>query len=116
MSATAKAEDKKRILLGRVGVDSGTLLVIDPSYVNGPVEFDPYRGERLPPDLSVIFQSGLGDGLYDVYGEEAEIVIGGSSWGRRLLKVEIELIPDAFFDGENAHAQFLGVERKGEPR
>lgn len=51
-----------------------------------------------------------------MYGEEAEIVIGGSSWGRRLLKVEIELIPDAFFDGENAHAQFLGVERKGEPR
>jgi hypothetical protein len=44
--------------------------------------------------LAVAFSSGLGDGVYDVYITSADI----SGWGRRNVKVEIELISEADFE------------------
>lgn len=39
-------------------------------------------------DLGIAFNSGLGDGVYDVYATFADI----GNWGRRITKVEIDLI------------------------
>jgi hypothetical protein len=52
----------------------------------------PYRMGH--PGLAVAFSSGLGDGVYDVYVTSAEV----PGWGRRNVKVEIELISEADFE------------------
>lgn len=66
----------RRELLGTASVDSGELIVVDPSH-----------GKT---DLGVAFPSGLGSGNYEVYATIQDIPI----WGERVTKVEIELIPD----------------------
>jgi hypothetical protein len=40
--------------------------------------------------VAVAFQSGFGDGLYDVFAE----IVDTGSWGKRVKKVWVELITD----------------------
>ncbi len=47
-------------------------------------------------NIGVAFSSGLGDGEYDVYATYKDI----EGCGRRITKVEIELIPDNFEEEE----------------
>ncbi|MGG4494443.1 hypothetical protein [Brevibacillus reuszeri] len=47
--------------------------------------------------LGVAFHSGLGDGIYDVYATYKDI--GG--WGKRIVKVEIELLDDEHLEEIN---------------
>jgi hypothetical protein len=46
--------------------------------------------------FAVAFRSGLGDGVYDVYAHYADI----EGWGRRITKVEIELITEEMLKEE----------------
>lgn len=106
---------ENRLKIGVVGVDSGQLVVCDPSYIDHSgkhKELNDYKlllekradtgsGDlnrkekylQLKYDLGhdglgVVFDSGWGDGLYEVY---ATIVDTGKS-GKRIKKVEIVLI------------------------
>lgn len=85
--------------IGFVGVDSGTLMIIDPCYAIGFSNKDYEKEvvqtaqEKVHPvkfDLghfgkAVIFSSGIGDGCYDVYGK-FEIL---KDWGERITEVRI---------------------------
>ena len=93
----------ERIRLGEVGVDSGQLLVIDPCYLaqwdherlydevcrittedfGGQLEYAPGR-----PGLAVAFSSGFGDSAYEVWATVRDF----GPWGRRLARVEIDLL------------------------
>ncbi|WPA89680.1 hypothetical protein MTATph1_CDS0193 [Moorella phage MTATph1] len=42
------------------------------------------------PGLGVVFQSGLGDGVYEVWAYYDDI----EGWGERIVKVEVVLIPE----------------------
>lgn len=110
----------KRIKLGIVGVDSGQLLIVDPAYLDdwdnkddnfeepkshlsyGKVSkltlYSDYHSEnqgqllyeRGHAGLGVAFRSGLGDGVYAVFGYLKDV----DGWGERLTKVEIILIEE----------------------
>jgi len=98
----------ERIKIGRVGVNSGTLMVIDPCHIKkyfGPNEYNQALNVRISPEmggqvctpdgkdwLAVSFQSGFGDGLYDVYAIIERLRFGGSFKEKRITKIEIELI------------------------
>ena len=100
--------------IGRVAVDSGQLMISDPCYI-GPKwdvdeEYDPAEPDENGSypmsyngccgatnseasygqinNLSFAFASGLGDGTYDVYGT----FLNTKDWGRRIAKIEIEMI------------------------
>ncbi|MGG1659425.1 hypothetical protein [Brevibacillus sp. NRS-1366] len=47
--------------------------------------------------LGVAFNSGLGDGTYNVYATYKDI----EGWGRRIVKVEIELLDDEYLEDIN---------------
>ena len=108
---------EKKIHLGTVGVDSGTLMITDPCYVVGDdwneTHYERYvvKGETMgsvlvklntPPmniggeknkkfkGHHVIFPSGLGDGVYDVYAYRRKL----GKFGERTTKVEIVMISD----------------------
>lgn len=95
------------IELGKVGVDSGQLLIVDPCYLNEHKQissYDEFLKARGFPDkrnyadqlkydlghdgLGVVFNSGLGDGVYKVYGKLKDC----GKLGKRLAKVKIVLI------------------------
>jgi len=88
-------------LIGRVGVDSGRLMVSDPCYAekikcvsvqkvfeniheNDGAASLHYKGGS--EGLGVVFSSGMGDGLYDVYAYYTDV----PGMGRRIAKVEID--------------------------
>ena len=104
----------KRIKIGVVGVDSGQLVICDPCYIkhNGEQsELNDYdellkkkaesgNGDLNKADeyaqlcfdmghegLGVVFDSGIGDGVYNVYATIGEI----SCFGKRVKKVEVIL-------------------------
>mgnify|MGYP003146536884 CR=1 FL=1 len=98
---------EKRIHIGQVTVDSGTLMVTDPCYVVGDdwnekayeryvVEAKPLIGKTYSTKTEkfighhVIFPSGLGDGVYDVYAYRRKL----GKFGERTTKVEIVMISD----------------------
>ena len=99
-------EFTRKTRLGVVGVDSGQLILMDPSYIQDIVEADSgafyeevcrvtgaEQGGQLKyahgdDGLAVAFTSGFGDGTYEVW---AYYVDGGDSWGERIGKVEIIL-------------------------
>lgn len=86
----------RRVQIGKVGVDSGQLMVCDPCYIDsewGSDEFN-YKtvcGKTNPdaqlnykmghPGVAVAFDFGYGDGVYPVYA-----TINGEG---RIIKVEI---------------------------
>jgi len=82
----------KRELLGVVGVDSGQLLVVDPSYIpllpnydalcKGPEQLKFALGHD---GLGVKFSPGFGDGTYEVWAEYENYPPSGC----RIKKVEI---------------------------
>ena len=95
----------ERVRLGEVGVDSGQLLVIDPCYLD---DWDHQRsypeaclvtedgtGGQLHyasgrPGRGVAFRSGFGDGVYPVWATVRDF----GPWGRRVVRVEIDLLGD----------------------
>ncbi len=93
-----KGEIDLREHLGQVAVDSGRLMIIDPCYVKYLDNYTPSElatvddGEVPFPlghsGMALVFPSGLGDGMYDVYAHYVDL--GG--WGKRIGKVEIVLI------------------------
>ena len=89
-------------LIGRVGVDSGQLMIIDPMNVD-MIEKDSYfediteltskenQGGSLPyklghEGLAVAFSSGFGDGKYDVYATYEDFGEGDTT-DKRISKV-----------------------------
>lgn len=103
----------KWIELGVVGVDSGQLLIIDPCYFNEHKLVSSYeeilkaRGfpdkrnyaDQLKYDLGhdglgVVFDSGIGDGIYKVYGKLKDF----GKLGKRLAEVRIVLIDEDYLN------------------
>jgi hypothetical protein len=102
-----KSKDR-RIKIGTVGVDSGTLLICDPCYIHGDnkimdeitelmfnqdqhtEKYVQLNHNALCSGKGVAFQSGLGDGSYDVFATIGKV----PGWGERIKKVEIVLIGD----------------------
>lgn len=103
-------------LLGKIGVDSGQILVCDPCYLSdwkdGEVDFekkepqnhydeackittkegdDKQGGEILISGVAgtgVVACSGLGDGEYEVWGYYTKL----GDWGERIAKIEISFL------------------------
>lgn len=101
------SQKTKWLELGVVGVDSGQLLIVDPCYLNEHKQVSSYEGilkTRGFPDkmnyavqlkydlghdgLGVVFNSGLGDGVYKVYGKMKNC----GKLGKRMVEVKIVLI------------------------
>ncbi|MGI9951939.1 hypothetical protein V3F56_06190 [Moorellaceae bacterium AZ2] len=103
----------KKVELGKVAVDSGHLMVIDPIYLYRLEQAAHAAGKSVSEmaldiayecasrkslggqidfpngvsGMAVAFQSGVGDGLYPVIGHRKNL----PGWGERLVKVEIVL-------------------------
>jgi hypothetical protein len=97
----------RRVKIGVVGVDSGMLVVCDPCYINHngkQTELNNYTKlcERMHDShlqlkydlghagLGVVFSSGLGDGVYEVWATIGNV----KGWGERVKKVEVILIDE----------------------
>jgi hypothetical protein len=107
----------KKVRLGFCAVDSGTILITDPGYLNnwkdngfGESEsvgeysyggacdrtlttgYARYNGQLNfsagHGGIGVVSRTGLGDGVYPVYATVADL----GEWGERVVKVEIEFI------------------------
>ena len=97
-----------KVKIGEVGVDGGMLMVCDPCYIDnisndeidklifgedeGSMEWKQHGQLNYSnghAGLGVIFQSGFGDGMYDVIA-----TFGRTDWGFRIKKVEIILIEE----------------------
>lgn len=108
-----KEMKEERILMGHVGVGSATLMIVDPRYVeyecevkevlldtcpeDGPRDLNhakPYVEIEFGGATGIVFDSGLGDGIYEVYATTHEV----GPWGERITKVEIILIDDDELD------------------
>jgi hypothetical protein len=95
-----------RILLGECGVDTGQLVIIDPSYIAQGLfdettqrECDTIKGSGKPGgsvlrDLAVVTLTGIGDGSYPVYATVEEI----PGWGERVTRIEIDFTQHVFLE------------------
>jgi hypothetical protein len=94
--------------IGKVGVDSGNLMLVDPAYIKS--ELPNYRklvgmkgsGRNLKSDkknsrqiknkigqeVAVTFESGFGDGLYNVYADIGKV----GKFGRRVKSVRVDMV------------------------
>ena len=94
--------DSTRVrLVGHAAADSGALMIVDPCYVQG-FERDsikyPYEEETNALEqvfagscgTGVVFHSGFGDGVYEVWVEEVDF----KTLGWRVKKVEIICISE----------------------
>lgn len=88
-------------IIGHVGVDSGTLMVADPCYLINDgwseKDYDEYiintsnqKSVCVPIDSgrsgkAVAFQSGCGDGVYEVKAKFENL----KDWGERITEVRI---------------------------
>jgi len=100
---------KRWVLMGKVGVDSGMLMVGDPCYFTDnwvdedyknicdrkgmfkQIKGDSKNSKRIyAPDYlkAVVFESGLGDGVYEVWG----LIENLADWGERVVEMRIKLI------------------------
>jgi hypothetical protein len=73
-------------------VDSGELIIVDPSYIEGPIEGSDANGRKGPfrtHEGGITFAPALGDGSYEVIAYEREVSISGRSLGMQIAKVEI---------------------------
>jgi len=106
----------ERIEIGKVGVNTGQLLLSDPRVVlagqlpsfeeicglkpsSRVVPSLVYKGEPIAAAIKdqkgrigagVTFSSGFGDGIYPVYATVVEF----PRWGKRIVKIEIEFLTD----------------------
>ncbi len=110
----------KRVKIGTVCVDSGTLVVCDPGYLSdlgdadGLFDWDALGDKMGSRDyaqlnfkgggsgLGVAFSSGLGDGEYSVYAKIGNV----RGWGTRVKKVEVMTI-------EKEYTRYLTTAFKG---
>lgn len=88
--------------IGHVGVDSGSLMVIDPCYATSfdDKDYDKFvigksneRATQVPFDLghtgrAVIFESGIGDGCYEVRAKFETL----EDWGERITEVRVMVL------------------------
>ena len=107
-------------LIGYVGVDSGQLMLCDPSYIGknfanddfSPSETDEtgrypmtYNGAcgatlsderfgQLGFATAVAFSSGLGDGVYPVYA----VIVNDPVWGKRVASVRVVMMEEGDLD------------------
>jgi hypothetical protein len=85
--------------IGAVGVDSGTLMIIDPCNARN-FHSDDYKkyiirmknSIQIPFEngincRAVAFSSGIGDGVYDVYAKFENL----KDWGERITEVKIKM-------------------------
>jgi hypothetical protein len=100
----SKSKKPEWIQLGVVGVDSGQLLIVDPCYLSKLKSYDAILKARDFPGkiesftqlhydkghvgLGTVFNSGLGDGVYKVYGKFRDCGV----LGMRLAEVKIKMI------------------------
>lgn len=109
------------VLIGHVGVDAGMIMIGDPCYgeheknhpanrdwlefcrwyekVSGDGQYP--RFAEIPydlghPGLGVVCDSGFGDGTYPVYATIRDC----GTWGRRIIKIEVDLDPNWEMDDE----------------
>lgn len=105
--------------IGTAGVDTGRLLISDPSYLVADLDVSPDLDHRIlrkedsahnawaqsnpqgpytheaifakgHNGAGVAFSAGLGDGTYPVYATYADV----EGWGRRIVRVEIVFIAE----------------------
>lgn len=90
------------VLMGLVGVDSGTLMIGDSCYLDNDWTSEDYDKEVCSGnwDLfkqlkgengylkAVLFESGFGDGIYEVWGKIKDY----KKLGKRIVEVKIKLI------------------------
>jgi len=94
---------QEEILIGKVGVDSGCLMVGDPCYLDSDWNNEDYSKEvcsdwGLHKQLkgkngylkAVLFSAGFGDGVYNVYATIKDC----GDWGKRVSEVRIKLIDE----------------------
>lgn len=106
-------------IIGWVAVDSGQLMITDPSYLSTWTDNEYGEGEkgdysyggacavtieeqggslRFPlghEGAGVAFRSGLGDGMYPVVATVEEV----EHWGERITKIEVPMV----FDGRHPY-------------
>lgn len=89
------------IKIGECGVDSGTMMLIDPCYLDEEEGFnyeeycdlwsEKFQDHHIDyKDLGVAFTTGYGDGLYSVYA----LISDDGMWGDRVKEVKIVFIED----------------------
>lgn len=97
----------RKEIIGYCGVDSGQILITDPSYLGnwkdneygtsvpdgdysyaGACDRTLAKGFDGQLDLGVVSRTGLGDGYYPVYATIADL----GEWGERVVKIEIEFV------------------------
>jgi hypothetical protein len=86
--------------IGEVGVDGGSLMVIDPAYVHGEWNNIDRQREKIDTmfkqlkysaghdGVAVTFNSGFGDGTYDVLAK----IVKDPKWGMRVAAVRVDMI------------------------
>lgn len=99
----------KRVLIGHVGVDSGSLMIGDPCYLDGGFDYDewvdsvdfekyvfPGPSDYAKPGegSTVAFPTYFGDGTYPVYAEQ-------DSGGNLRVIIELEGEPDEDYDHDS---------------
>jgi len=87
-------------VVGRVGVDSGCIIIADPAYAEKVTEdevMDAVNDHAGPiaGDLGVVVSTGLGDGMYDVEARIEDI----EGWGERVAEVRIRFLPHPVIGG-----------------
>ena len=119
--------------IGVVGVDSGQLMICDPCYIDSEWKKEEFDSAKKPSNFSyngvsqatlkrqtaqmkyalghsgvaVVFRSGLGDGLYDVFAKIEDV----KYWGRRVTEVRIKLV-DAAYAKKMSKAMFGNAYKK----
>ena len=100
----------RKTKLGIVGVDSGHLLICDPCYLGSHSAFkfenitgalglnsgNPKRWKKFAqlrydlgrPGAGIVFESGLGDGTYEVWAKVGKV----NGLGERIKEVTVKLI------------------------
>jgi hypothetical protein len=89
---------ERRVKLGTVAVNSGCLLLADPTYIRncgGVDDLDdaPRGDDHARPvleGLGLLFTAGFGDGVYDVFATVGTV----PGWGERVKRVEVILITE----------------------
>ena len=104
------------MLVGRCGVDSGQIMIVDPCYVIDnkfseqqydeccAVTLSDKQAGQIMHDLAVVSTTGIGDGYYPVYATIEDV--GG--WGERITKLEIDFTDHILIEEDDEECQRCG--------